>query len=351
MITIPISTAILTGGKSTRMGTSKAFVTYNNATFIDTIITQLQPYAQPIISVADAVGYKNYANTLPDEIQGIGPLGGIYTCLKHATHDNLFVCAVDMPFIKKELIAFMATYINSHNDAYIITTGDRAHPLCAIYNKSMLATIEAMAQENNYRLTDLLNKVSTKYIPLEHTVFNESVVANINTKEELQAIQKPYVFCVSGLKNTGKTTLITKLIKSLKEKGYTIGVIKHDGHDFEIDLENTDTYKYKQAGASAQIIYSQTKYAVIKQQKDTDVNELINYINHVDIIIIEGLKNSHINKIELVKDAPVCDEKYVKAYVTDTTFTHGTIPTFTRNDIDKILEVICSPILTKTVTV
>ncbi|MDO4556353.1 MAG: molybdopterin-guanine dinucleotide biosynthesis protein B, partial [Lachnospiraceae bacterium] len=55
----------------------------------------------------------------------------------------------------------------------------------------------------------------------------------------------PFVFAVSGYKNSGKTTLLTHLIEELTERGYKVAVIKHDGHDFESDVPGTDSWRHQ----------------------------------------------------------------------------------------------------------
>ena len=62
---------------------------------------------------------------------------------------------------------------------------------------------------------------------------------------------------------TGKTTLIEKLLRRLKEKGFRVAVIKHDAHDFDIDREGKDSWRFTQAGADIMLISSEKKTAVI----------------------------------------------------------------------------------------
>lgn len=61
--------------------------------------------------------------------------------------------------------------------------------------------------------------------------------------------KKPILIAISGVENSGKTTLITRLIPKLTSLGYKVATIKHDGHDFECDVEGTDSYKHKKVGA------------------------------------------------------------------------------------------------------
>ena len=62
-------------------------------------------------------------------------------------------------------------------------------------------------------------------------------------------MERKRIFAISGVKNSGKTTLICKLLEIFKEKGLKVAVLKHDGHDFEPDVPGTDTYRQIQAGA------------------------------------------------------------------------------------------------------
>lgn len=60
--------------------------------------------------------------------------------------------------------------------------------------------------------------------------------------------EKFRVVSVCGVKNSGKTTLLTRLVKELTERGIKVAVIKHDGHDFICDAEGSDTDRLKKAG-------------------------------------------------------------------------------------------------------
>lgn len=109
---------------------------------------------------------------------------------------------------------------------------------------------------------------------------------------------KQFVFAVSGVKNSGKTTLITKIIEEFVSFGLKVATIKHDGHEF--DVQNTDTYKHIQSGASATAIFSENRFMVLKNEKTTE-KELILQFKDYDIVILEGFKNSSYPKIEVVR--------------------------------------------------
>lgn len=154
-------------------------------------------------------------------------------------------------------------------------------------------------------------------------------------------------FSFVGRSNTGKTTVIERLILILREKGFKVAVIKHHPHDFEIDLPGKDTYRYKQAGAEIAILASPGKVAVIEDtEKELTLDELIaGFVHNVDLLIIEGFKREKIPKIEVFQgkedgDKPVCaDDSNLIAIVTDESVVTS-LPVFSRDDMNGVAEFI-----------
>lgn len=101
--------------------------------------------------------------------------------------------------------------------------------------------------------------------------------------------------------NTGKTTLLEKVITELKTRGYRIGVIKHDAHHFDIDHPGKDSHRLTQAGADTMLISSPEKLAVVKKHTESPpIEELIaTYFSDVDLVLTEGFKKSGLPKIEV----------------------------------------------------
>jgi molybdopterin-guanine dinucleotide biosynthesis protein MobB len=100
---------------------------------------------------------------------------------------------------------------------------------------------------------------------------------------------------------TGKTTLLEKVIASLKERGYRVGAVKHDAHSFNIDHPGKDSYRLAAAGADTMLIASPEKLALIKRHAVAPPVEelLVTYFSDVDIVLTEGFKKSSLPKIEL----------------------------------------------------
>ncbi|PIP08805.1 MAG: molybdopterin-guanine dinucleotide biosynthesis protein B, partial [Syntrophobacteraceae bacterium CG23_combo_of_CG06-09_8_20_14_all_50_8] len=83
------------------------------------------------------------------------------------------------------------------------------------------------------------------------------------------------VVCIVGESDTGKTTLIEKIIPELKRRDYRVATIKHHGHGFDIDHEGKDSWRHKKAGARITVLASPRQVAVVEDvEKDRDIAEL-----------------------------------------------------------------------------
>ncbi|OLC80553.1 MAG: molybdopterin-guanine dinucleotide biosynthesis protein B [Nitrospirae bacterium 13_1_40CM_3_62_11] len=113
------------------------------------------------------------------------------------------------------------------------------------------------------------------------------------------------ILCVVGRSNSGKTTLIERLIPELVRAGYRVATVKHAGHGFDLDTEGKDSWRHKRAGASTVIVLSRGSLAMF-----SDVSEQIKveeirdrYLDHeIDLIIAEGWKSDDYPKIVVVRD-------------------------------------------------
>ncbi len=106
-----------------------------------------------------------------------------------------------------------------------------------------------------------------------------------------------------GKSGTGKTTLLEKVIPRLKDRGYRVGVIKHDAHRFDIDHPGKDSYRLTAAGADTMMISSPEKLALVKKHPAPPPVEesLSRYFPDVDIVLIEGFRSSALPKIEVFR--------------------------------------------------
>jgi molybdopterin-guanine dinucleotide biosynthesis protein MobB len=113
----------------------------------------------------------------------------------------------------------------------------------------------------------------------------------------------PAIVSISAKSGTGKTTLVVKLIAELKQRGYRVGAIKHDTHNFSMDREGKDSWRFTEAGADTMMVTSSEKLAIIKQnpeRREPPVRESIErYFGDMDIVLTEGFKKNDFPKIEV----------------------------------------------------
>jgi len=111
------------------------------------------------------------------------------------------------------------------------------------------------------------------------------------------------IVSIVGKSDSGKTTLIEKLVRELKSRGRRVATIKHDAHSFEIDREGKDSWRHKQAGACMTLISSPSKLALVADtDHDYSLAELRDkFIREVDLILTEGYKRESNPKIEVVR--------------------------------------------------
>jgi molybdopterin-guanine dinucleotide biosynthesis protein B len=111
------------------------------------------------------------------------------------------------------------------------------------------------------------------------------------------------IISIVGKSDSGKTTLIEKLVPELTRRGYRVATIKHDIHGFEVDREGKDSWRHKQAGAHTVVISSPNKVALIRDvEKDLTLDEIREkFIQDVDLILSEGYKKDVQPKIEVFR--------------------------------------------------
>lgn len=134
---------------------------------------------------------------------------------------------------------------------------------------------------------------------------------------------KPKILQICGLKNTGKTTLLCDIIKILKTNGLKTAVIKHDGHDFSTSHYLEDNFQHFNSGADISYVFSNSKILKVEQKK-SEIEDIISEIVDVDIILIEGCKNSNFPKIEVLRrgisEIPISNPKNRIALFSDFPF-------------------------------
>lgn len=151
----------------------------------------------------------------------------------------------------------------------------------------------------------------------------------------------PGIIAVSGVKNSGKTTVIERLIPLLRQRGLKVATVKHDGHRFEAERPGTDSFRHLQAGAIGSAVYDGEKYQLVRYVP-TDETELCASFPEADLILLEGFKDSRWPKIEIVRrgnsDAPVCRPSTYLALLTDREDLRADGPVLPLDDLEPLAD-------------
>ncbi|RMF04916.1 MAG: molybdopterin-guanine dinucleotide biosynthesis protein B [Alphaproteobacteria bacterium] len=157
------------------------------------------------------------------------------------------------------------------------------------------------------------------------------------------------VFGIVGWKNSGKTTLVARLVEEFTRRGYSVSAVKHAHHSFDIDHPGRDSYRFREAGARQVALVSPKRWALMHELRGEAKPELEAVLEHVgpcDLVLVEGFKGSAIPKIEArstrsLTQEPLCDnDPNIVAVASDTAIASGALPAFDVNDIEGIADFI-----------
>jgi len=143
----------------------------------------------------------------------------------------------------------------------------------------------------------------------------------------------PPIISIVGASGSGKTTLLEKLIPELGGRGFRVGTIKHDVHNFQMDRPGKDSWRHRQAGARATILSSPYQIGMVMDvDYDHPVVELAQLFTDVDLILTEGYKRGENPKVEVFRpeicDEPLCKgDKMLVALISDEPLEMG-VPRF-----------------------
>ena len=168
-------------------------------------------------------------------------------------------------------------------------------------------------------------------------------------------MKKTRLFGIVGWKNSGKTTLVERLISDITKRGYKVSTIKHAHHTFDIDHQGTDSFRHRAAGAKEVLLTSRNRWAVMHElrgEPEPEFESLLNNLEEVDLVLIEGFKNEKHHKLEVIrsenKKTPIFrKDKSIIALATNTTLSNTSLPIFNSNEVSTIADFILKKAATK----
>jgi molybdenum cofactor guanylyltransferase len=195
---LDISSIILAGGKSTRLGHDKVLERVGNTSLLEQVISRIDPLSKEIIVVTakerafTQLASRPKVKVVSDIFPGQGSLGGIYTGLAKSDSFYNLVIAADMPFVSASLLKYMIGICEGF-DFVLPRVNGLFEPLHAIYSKNCITPIESILNEGKKVIVELFKYVKVKYIEADEVdKFDPQHLSffNINTKEELEMAKR-----------------------------------------------------------------------------------------------------------------------------------------------------------------
>ena len=188
----PVTLAILAGGQSSRMNyRNKAFLSYQEKTFVERLIEAGSDFEEVIIVANTKEAYENFnLQVVSDVYPGKGPLSGIHAALRVAKTSTVLCVACDMPLTSREVLNGLAQ-ISGDYDVLVPEYEGRLQPLCAIYSKKIKNKIEEQLKKDDFKLQYFIRQLNYQVIrELPHRPFKSTDFLNVNTPTDLSELEE-----------------------------------------------------------------------------------------------------------------------------------------------------------------
>ena len=192
-----VTSIILAGGKSRRLGRRKALEVIGGNSLIERVVERLKPVTDQLLIVTSEEQRDllviSGAEVLVDIYPGRGPLGGIYTGLVAAQSSQSIAVACDMPFVNAELLCHMIEMGSGFDAVVPRWKNGKIEPLHAIYSKSGLAKMARRVENKQLWIYSLIDELNVRYVEEEECRgFDPQLLTflNINSESDLERATK-----------------------------------------------------------------------------------------------------------------------------------------------------------------
>jgi molybdenum cofactor guanylyltransferase/molybdopterin-guanine dinucleotide biosynthesis protein MobB len=329
------------------------------------VIDRLKPQVERLVisSNADAERFAPFElPVLADTIPGsAGPLAGVLAGLQWTARHVPDACyavsaPTDTPFLPDDLVArFLAAERARPGSIVIAASGGSTHPVVALWPVEYASKIGAALARGESKVHAFVNSndALTVEFPFDERAGRRiDPFFNANTPEDL-ADARAYVartlttpvIGIAGWKNSGKTTLVVRLVAELTRRGLRVATIKHSHHDLRAEDTQTDSAKHLRAGAVQVAAVSPRRWMLGADAfggPEPALDEVIRRMPPCDLILVEGYKSAPIAKIEVRRadqpdKRPLADrDPFVIAIAADYDVEANGVPVFKLDDVDAI---------------
>lgn len=187
-----ITGILLAGGKSKRMGRNKGNIRIGNQLLYQYPLKVLESLCENVfISTCNKANYPDTHILVCDEIPDIGPLGGIYSCLKKSDTDLNIVLSCDMPLVNKALFEFLLGESMGYDVVVPALPGHKSEPLCGVYRRTITDVIGQMIRNEVYAVHEIFNLVRCRIVGISQNMpfYTPGMFMNINDSCDLDHLK------------------------------------------------------------------------------------------------------------------------------------------------------------------
>jgi molybdopterin-guanine dinucleotide biosynthesis protein A len=182
---------VLVGGRSSRMGCDKALLPWRGATLAQRAAESVAEAAQTATLVGPPERYSRLGfPVIPDLFPEEGPLGGILTALGHSSAEWNLILACDMPAMNPVMLGRLLRTARELDAAVLlpVVSDGGPQPLCAVYRRTCLASLEAIFGEGTRGVMAALDRMRARGMRVEEMRLEEALeFQNVNTPEDWAA--------------------------------------------------------------------------------------------------------------------------------------------------------------------
>jgi molybdenum cofactor guanylyltransferase len=200
----PYAGIILAGGMNRRMdGRNKALLPVGDQSIVGRLIELFEELFEQVILVTNQpLEFVSWEGLIVSDLLPVrSSLSGIHAGLFYTRSSHAFISACDMPFLKKEMIQLLIRNLEPKWDVIVPVTKEGYQPLCAVYSKRCLKTIEDQVTKGDMKISKLYSRIKVKKIAEESLrQIDPDLISffNINTQEDLALSQKMRVTLTHG---------------------------------------------------------------------------------------------------------------------------------------------------------
>ncbi len=184
---------VLAGGKSSRMGSDKALLTWGSKTLLEQALSSVRELGPDVCIVGSAEKFGRFGSVVEDIYPERGPLGGIHAALRGSEREFNLMLAVDLPLMGVGFLRFLCEQAQQSEAVITVPRIDGTfQPLCAVYRRSFADAAERALEEGRNKIGSVFDSMEMEVLDIheiENAGFSRDIFLNVNTREEWEQLR------------------------------------------------------------------------------------------------------------------------------------------------------------------